>query len=60
MKYNHSQAIKWMQWWSGGANSGGTCIPMYLGTYNNFVKHKGDVNNMFYSWYSLFVDKHEI
>jgi len=43
-----------------GANGSSICIPMDLGTHNNFIKHKIDVNNVFYSWHSLFVDKHEI
>ena len=60
LEYNHSQAVKWMQQWSRGTNSGGTCIPMDLGTYNNFIKHIIDVNNVFYPLHSLFVDKHEI
>jgi hypothetical protein len=49
MKYNHSQAVKWMQRQCGGSNGGGICIPMDLGTYDNFIKHKIDVNNVFYS-----------
>ena len=60
VKYNHRWAIKWMRRQSGGANGGGICIPMDLGTYNNFIKHKIRVNNVFYSWHSLFVDKYEI
>jgi hypothetical protein len=34
---------------SSGASGSGICIPMNPGTHNNFIKHKIDVNNVFYS-----------
>jgi len=47
-EYNSRTVIKQLQRGDGGVNGSSICIPMDLGTYNNFIKPLTNFDSVFY------------